>query len=232
MRRRSPANRLLRSLPPGVRLRFLRHLEPVELHFGQLLYEPERMIRHVYFPLDCLISLLSTVDDQRSLEVGMVGNEGMAGLPVVLGVARSGVRAIVQSAGSALRIPTERIQRELEIAPQLRQALLRYACAFMTQMSQNAACNRFHHADQRLARWLLMTHDRIHADHFALTQEFIARMLGLRRAGITTSANALRQRGLIDYRRGRLRVLDGPGLERASCCCYRKVNAVLQRPCR
>lgn len=223
------SNRILESLPERDRVRILRRLEPVGLAFGQVLYEPGRTIRHVYFPLDCLVSLLTAVDRGRSLEVGMVGSEGMAGMPFILGVGVSGVRAIVQGAGSALRMDAAAFRKEFDRTPALQQALYRYTYALMAQISQTAACNRFHDTSQRLARWLLMTRDRVGTDEFALTQEFLAHMLGLRRAGVTEAANTLRSRRLIDYSRGRLRVRDAAGLARASCSCYSIINAVFKR---
>ncbi len=230
MDKRAPqANRILDSLPGRDLQRLQRRLEPVELGFGQFLYEPGARIRHVYFPLDCLVSLLTAVDRRRSLEVGMVGNEGMAGMPFILGVGVSGVRALVQGAGSALRMAAEPFRREFDRTPRLQQALYRYTYAMMAQISQTAACNRFHEAEQRLARWLLMTRDRVGTDEFPLTQEFLSHMLGLRRVGITQAAGSLKRRRLIDYKRGQLRVLDLPGLRRASCCCYGMVNAVFER---
>jgi CRP-like cAMP-binding protein len=222
-------NRILQSLPVRDRVRILRRLEPVELAFGKVLYEPGRTIRHVYFPLDCLVSLLTAVDRGRSLEVGMVGSEGMAGMPFILGVGVSGVRAIVQGAGSAMRMSAAAFRKEFDRTPALQQALYRYTYALMAQISQTAACNRFHDTSQRLARWLLMTRDRVGADEFALTQEFLAHMLGLRRAGVTEAANSLRDRDLIEYSRGKLKVRDAAGLARASCSCYSMVNAVFKR---
>jgi CRP-like cAMP-binding protein len=222
-------NRILQSLPAGDRTRILRRLEPVGLDFGQVLYEPGKTIRHVYFPLDCLVSLLTAVDRGRSLEVGMVGSEGMAGMPFILGVGVSGVRAIVQGAGSSLSMGAAAFRKEFDRTPALQQALYRYTYALMAQISQTAACNRFHDTSQRLARWLLMTRDRVGSDEFALTQEFLAHMLGLRRAGVTEAANSLRERRLIEYSRGKLKVRDAAGLARASCSCYPIVNAVFKR---
>jgi CRP-like cAMP-binding protein len=222
-------NRILQSLPARDRVRMLGRLEPVELAFGKVLYEPGRTIRHVYFPLDCLVSLLTAVDRGRSLEVGMVGSEGMAGMPFILGVGVSGVRAIVQGAGTGLRMGAAAFRKEFDRTPALQQALYRYTYALMAQVSQTAACNRFHDTSQRLARWLLMTRDRVGKDEFALTQEFLAHMLGLRRAGVTEAANSLRDRRLIEYSRGKLKVRDVAGLARASCCCYPMVNAVFKR---
>jgi CRP-like cAMP-binding protein len=223
------SNRILGSLPPREQRRLDGQLRPVALEFGQILYEPGKEIRHVYFPLDCLVSLLTAVDKRRSLEVGMVGNEGMAGMPFILGVGISGVRAIVQGAGQALCMDSAPFRIEFDRNPALQQALYRYTYALMAQVSQTAACNRFHDAEQRLARWLLMTSDRVAASDFPLTQQFLAHMLGLRRVGVTMAASELRRRGLIDYTRGQLKILSRKGLERASCCCYQIVNDVFAR---
>ena len=223
------SNRILASIPSTEYERLSRQLEPVRLAFGQLLYEPGKSIRYVYFPLDCLISLLTSVDRQRTLEVGMVGREGMAGMPFILGVGVSGVRALVQGEGEALRMGSALFRVEFDRNPALQQALYRYTYALMAQISQTAACNRFHDAGERLARWLLMTRDRIGADEFSLTQGFLAHMLGLRRVGVTEAASELKRRQLIAYTRGQLQILDVPGLKRASCSCYRLVNAVFAR---
>ena len=237
MQRKAPAmtnrtalsNHILASMPASALRRLNRQLEPVTLAFGQVLYEPGKAIRHVYFPISCLISLLTSVDRRRTLEVGMVGNEGMAGMPFILGVGISGVRALVQGAGPALRVGAPAFRAEFDRNPALQQALYRYTYALMAQISQTAACNRFHDAGERLARWLLMSRDRIGADTISLTQEFLAHMLGLRRVGVTEAASELKRRGLINYTRGQLRILDVPGLRRASCSCYQIVNAVFAR---
>ena len=223
------SNRILASIPDGDRQRLSRRLEPVSLRFGQVLYEPGRAIRYVYFPVNCLVSLLTSVDRRRTLEVGMVGNEGMAGMPFILGVGVSGVRALVQGGGQALRMGSAHFRVEFDRNPALQQALYRYTYALMAQISQTAACNRFHDAGERLARWLLMTRDRIGSDDFSLTQEFLAHMLGLRRVGVTEAAGGLKRRNLIAYTRGQLSILDVPGLKRASCSCYQAVNAVFAR---
>jgi CRP-like cAMP-binding protein len=223
------SNKILASIPGGDCQRLSRQLEPVSLRFGQVLYEPGRAIRYVYFPVNCLVSLLTSVDRHRTLEVGMVGNEGMAGMPFILGVGISGVRALVQGAGQALRMASTPFRAEFERTAALQQALYRYAYALMAQISQTAACNRFHDAGERLARWLLMTRDRVGADDFALTQAFLAHMLGLRRVGVTEAASELKRRNLIAYTRGQLSILDVPGLKRASCSCYPAVNAVFAR---
>jgi CRP-like cAMP-binding protein len=223
------ANHVLASLPAKDRGRLRGQLEPVNLKFRQVLYEPGRTIRHVYFPVDCLISLLTAVDKRRSLEVGMVGNEGMAGMPFILGVGISGVRAIVQGGGNALRMASGPFLREFNRNPPLQQALYRYTFALMTQISQTAACNRFHEAEQRLARWLLMTRDRVHSDEFFLTHEFLAHMLGLRREGVTQAASTLKRRGVIEYQRGKIAILNEKKLAATSCSCYRAVQLIFER---
>jgi CRP-like cAMP-binding protein len=207
----------------------LDQLEPVVLRFGQILYDAGGRIRHVYFPIDSLVSLLTAVDKRRTLEVGMVGNEGMTGMPFILGMGVSGVRALVQGAGRALRMPAAPFRIEFDRNEPLRQALFRYTYALMAQISQTAACNRFHEAEARLARWLLMTRERVGSDEFRLTHEFLAHMLGLRREGVTEAATALKRRGLIDYRRGRIQILDAKGLKASACSCYQVIRAVYER---
>ncbi len=223
------ANRVLASLPARDRRRLQVQLEPVVLKFRQVLYEPGRAIRAVYFPIDCLISLLTAVDARRSLEVGMVGNEGMAGMPFILGVGLSGVRALVQGEGTAMRMASGPFLQEFNRNPPLQQALYRYTFALMTQISQTAACNRFHEAEQRLARWLLMTRDRVRSNEFFLTHEFLAHMLGLRREGVTQAASALKRRGVIEYRRGKISILNERKLAATSCSCYRAVQSIFER---
>jgi CRP-like cAMP-binding protein len=223
------ANRILAQLSPRELARLKPHLEPVELRFEQVIYEPGDLIGTVWFPLDSLVSLLTAVDRHRTLEVGMVGAEGMTGMVRALGVTHSDVRAIVQGSGQAVGLAAARFKTAFTKYPGFNQAVLLYAHALLTQVSQTAACNRFHDAQARLARWLLMTADRVDRDEFALTQDFLAHMLGLRRVGITQAAGQLRQRKLIDYARGHLRVLDRKGLERAACSCYRRVNATIAR---
>lgn len=223
------ANRVLASLPTKDRRRLQAQLEPVTLKFRQVLYEPGLTIRHVYFPIDCLISLLTSVDKRRTLEVGMVGNEGMAGMPFILGVGKSGVRALVQGAGTALRMRAGPFLEEFNRNAPLQQALYRYTFALMTQISQTAACNRFHDADARLARWLLMTRDRVGSDEFFLTHEFLAHMLGLRREGVTQAASALKRRGVIRYSRGKIKILNDKKLHAAACTCYQAVQSIFER---
>jgi CRP-like cAMP-binding protein len=225
----SAANRVLASIPATEYRRLKAQLEPVAVSFGQVLYEPGGVIRHVYFPVDCLISLLTTVDKRRSLEVGMVGNEGMAGMPFILGMGVSGVRALVQGAGSALRMPAAPFRAEFDRNAPLQDALHRYTYALMAQISQTAACNRFHDAEQRLARWLLMTRDRVGSDEFVLTHQFLAHMLGLRREGVSEAASELRRRKLIVYSRGNMEIVDVRGLKAAACSCYQIVKTVYDR---
>lgn len=223
------ANRVLASIPPTKFKRMRNHLEPVSLKFGGVLYEPGKPIQHVYFPVDCLISLLTAVDKRRTLEVGMVGNEGMAGMPFILGMGVSGVRAIVQGEGTALRMASAPFRIEFDRNRPLQEALFRYTYALMAQISQTAACNRFHEAEVRLARWLLMTRDRVQSDEFRLTHEFLAHMLGLRREGVTEAASELKRRKLISYTRGKIQILDLRGLKDASCSCYQIVKTVFDR---
>lgn len=222
-------NRVLASLPPRESKRLRANLEPVALKFGQVLYEPGKPIRYVYFPLDCLISLLTAVDRRRTLEVGMVGSEGMAGMPFILGIGISGVRAIVQGGGNALRMASAPFRIEFKRNLALQEALYRYTYALMAQISQTAACNRFHEAGPRLSRWLLMTRDRVGSDEFLLTHEFLAHMLGMRREGVTEAANALKRRRLISYVRGKIQILDVRGLKASSCSCYQIVKTVFDR---
>jgi len=227
--RKRDANRVLASIPPKEYRRLQAQLEPVAVSFGQVLYEPGQEIRHVYFPVDCLISLLTAVDRRRSLEVGMVGNEGMAGMPFILGMGVSGVRALAQGGGDALRMASAPFRIEFDRNAPLQDALHRYTYALMAQISQTAACNRFHDAEARLARWLLMTRDRVRSDEFLLTHQFLAHMLGLRREGVSEAASALKHRGLIAYSRGEIQILDVRGLKASACSCYQIVKTVYDR---
>ncbi|MCM2327811.1 MAG: Crp/Fnr family transcriptional regulator [Lysobacter sp.] len=229
MEKSQMANRVLASIPPRDYKRLHAQLEPVKLKFGEVVFEPGKAIKHVYFPVDCLVSLLTAVDKRRSLEVGMVGNEGMAGMPFILGMGVSGVRAIVQGGGNALRMASAPFRIEFDRNQPLQDALYRYTYALMAQISQTAACNRFHEAEPRLSRWLLMTRDRVGADDFLLTHEFLAHMLGLRREGVTEAASALKRRNLISYSRGKIQILDVKGLKKSSCSCYQTVKTVFDR---
>ena len=219
---RTPAvNRLLSSLPDGDLLSILAECETIDLAFAEVVYTPRDRLSHVYFPTTSFISLIMPVDAFASLEVGLVGNEGMFGIPLVLGVDVSPVRAVVQGAGSALRMEVAPFSRALGRSEALRRALARYVYVHLSQLAQTAACTRFHVVEARLARWLLMTQDRAHASSFHVTQEFLALMLGVRRVGVTKAAGSLQRRSLIRYRRGDITVLDRRGLKAASCGCYK-----------
>jgi CRP-like cAMP-binding protein len=222
-------NRLLARLPPADRVRITKRCVAVELTFGTQLCEADQPLRHVYFPQAGFISLVATVGVHQPLEMGLIGNEGMLGATLVLGVARAPLRAVVQGAGSALRLTTAQLRRELAACPALQRSMQRYLYVLLAQLSQTAGCTRFHEVEPRLARWLLMTHDRAHADHFHLTHQFLADMLGVRRSGVTVAAGALQKRRLIGYSRGEIRILDRAGLERASCECYAAVVADYER---
>jgi CRP-like cAMP-binding protein len=222
--RPSSANHVLAALPWKAYQRMLGGLDAVELNFGDILYEPAAEIRHVYFPTDCLVSLLTTIDKQHALEVGMVGREGMVGMPIALGIRVSNVRALVQGKGTALRMTATRFRAEFKTNHVLQHTLYRYTHLLMAQVSQTAACNRFHAADARLARWLLMTRDRVQSDTFSLTQEFMGHMLGLRRVGVTKAAQEAQRNELISYSRGNITILDQVGLEAIACSCYRIVR--------
>ena len=222
-------NWVLASIPPRTYRRLAAQLEPVTLKYCQVLYEPGEPIRHVYFPINCLVSLLTSVDKGRTLEVGMVGNEGMAGMPFILGMGISGARALVQGGGSALRMAAAPFRIEFDRNRPLQEALYRYTYALMAQISQTAACNRFHEVEERLARWLLMTRDRMGGDEFPLTQDFLAHMLGTRRGGVTEAASALKRRKLIGYTHGNIQILDAEGLNAAACSCYQIVRKVFER---
>lgn len=218
-------NRLLDGLPHKERHRVIAQCEPVQLEFGSVLCEPGRPFRYLYFPLGGFISLVATLGQHRPLELGLIGNEGMLGATLALGVNAAPSRAVVQGSGSALRISATQLRQSLLECPHLLRTLRRYLYVMLTQLAQNAACGHFHEVEPRLARWLLMTHDRAHADHFYLTHEYLADMLGVRRSGITIAAGALQLRRLIHYSRGQITVLDRPGLEDAACECYQALSA-------
>jgi CRP-like cAMP-binding protein len=216
----SKANRLLASMPRKDRERVLKGCTRVELGFEEIVAHAGEPIAHVHFPTTSFISLLTPMG-ATSIEVALVGDEGMFGLAVAFGVGVSHVRGLVQGAGSALRMTATRFKSELRASAPLQRAVGRYAYVRMAQLGQTAGCNRFHVVEARLARWLLMTADRAHSSTFYITHEFLAYMLGVRRVGITKAASALQDRQLIRYSRGHLTILDRPGLEKASCNCYR-----------
>jgi len=213
-------NHLIEALPRKDRVSLLAISESVQLVLGEVLCERGGAMRHVYFPVDGFISLLTAVDTHPSLEVGMVGREGMLGASLTLGVPTTPLRAIVQGRGAAWRIGSAAFRRELARSPSLQRSLGRYLYVMMAQLASSAACLRFHLIGPRLARWLLMSQDRAHAERFHVTHEFLGYMLGVRRVGITTAAGALQRAGLIEYHRGELTVLDRSGLEAAACTCY------------
>jgi CRP-like cAMP-binding protein len=220
-----PANRLLAALPRKEYQRLLPQLRRTALTFGQVLYEPGDTIKHIYFPNDSIVSLLSAVTERSTLEVGMVGNEGVAGLPVFMGVSVSATLALVQGSGSAMKMSSANLRNEAGHLSSLHDLLHRYTHSLLTQISQSSACNRFHSVDSRLARWLLMTSDRLGTNEFRLTQDFMSNMLGVRREGVNKSAGDLQQKKLISYSRGMIKVLNRAGLERSSCVCYTIIKA-------
>jgi CRP-like cAMP-binding protein len=213
-------NTLIELLPAKDRTRLLAICEPVELVLSEVLCEPDKPTRHVYFPTRGFISLVAMVDGSPGVEVGMVGREGMLGAQLVLGVVTAPLHALVQGSGTSLRIATVPFKRELARSPALRRVLNRYLYVLMAQQATSAACLRFHLIGQRLARWLLMSQDRAQSESFHITHEFLAYMLGMRRVGITAAASALQRDGLIEYHRGEIKVINRSGLEAAACSCY------------
>jgi CRP-like cAMP-binding protein len=214
------ANRLFVALPETVQQRLLGSCRVVELEFAQILAQPGQAARYAYFPLDSLISVVTTLEGGARLEVGIVGDEGMLGTGIVLGVSKWPQHAVVQGAGSALRMASAVLVNHCKQEEAVRRRLHRYIHVLMAQLAQTAACTHFHRVEARLARWLLMTRDRAHSNKFHLTHEFMAYMLGVRRVGVTHAAISLQERGLIQYSRGEIAIVDNKGLERASCGCY------------
>ena len=228
--RHSPReNHLLNALPPGDYERLAPFLEPVPMSLGDVLYEPGMRMRYVYFPTTSIVSLLYVMEDGASAEIAIVGNEGILGISLFMGGETTPSRAVVQGAGFGFRLKAQLLKDEFaRFGPMLR-LLLRYTQALITQMSQTAACNRHHSVDQQLCRWLLLSLDRLATNELVMTQELIANMLGVRREGVTEAAGRLQGAGLIRYRRGRISVLDRPGLEARACECYQVVKKEFDR---
>jgi CRP-like cAMP-binding protein len=214
------ANRILNALTRDEYERISVHLEYVSMPLGMVLYHPGDPVTHVYFPNSGTVSVVSVFEDGGSVEVGMVGNEGMFGVSVFLGSISTPLEVAVQLPGDGLRMRAVVLRDEFRKGGQLQDLLLRYTQGFITQIAQTAACNRAHNVEKRLAKWLLMCQDRSHSDQLALTHEFIGSMLGVRRAGVTVAAGMLQHEGLIRYRRGHITVLDRGRLETRSCECY------------
>jgi CRP-like cAMP-binding protein len=218
------ANQLLAALSKKDYLRLQPHLEEIPLVFEKVLFQPNELLSDVYFPNSGIVSLLAAVNERSTLEVGLVGNEGVVGLNVFMGVSSSLNRAVVQGAGSAMKMKATAFRKVSNHGGVLQQVLQRYSHSVLTQVTQSAVCNQFHAVDARLARWLLMTHDRMGDDEFQLKQEFLSDMLGVRREGVSKAAGDLQQRKLIRYSRGRLKILDRAGLEATSCGCYETIK--------
>ena len=217
-------NHLLDALPVDVQNRLFSNLELVPMPLGKVLYESGDTLRHVYFPVDCIVSLLYVMEDGASAEISVVGNEGLIGVSLFMGGESTPSRAIVQSAGNAYRLLGSRLKEEFNRHGDLLLLMLRYTQSLITQMAQTAVCNRHHSVDQQLCRWLLLSLDRLPGNQLTMTQELIANMLGVRREGVTEAAGKLQRLGVINYSRGQITVLDRPKLETLSCECYAVVK--------
>jgi CRP-like cAMP-binding protein len=224
-----PQNKILAALPGAEYERLLPHLKSVSLPLGEVLYETESRIRYVYFVNTGVVSLVTHLKEGSGVEVGLVGSEGMVGLSIALGDNVSPTQAIVQIADGAMQMEAAALREELKGGGLLQTLLLRSTLALLKQVSQSAACNRSHHVAERLARWLLTCHDRVDGDELKLTQEFIAEMLGTRRAGVSEAAGILQGAGLIRYSRGHITVTDRAGLEEFACECYAVVKVEYDR---
>ena len=219
-------NSLLAALPENDYQRLLPHIEPFTFEHGKILYEIGEPIKYCYFPSEAVVSLVTQMEDGKIVEVGLVGHEGVTGLPFLLGQKRSAERAIVQIPDGGARAKADVILKEFMRGEGLHTILLRYVNSFLRQVAQTAACNASHTIEERLSRWLLMCHDRVGSNEINLTREFIAEMLGTRRATVNVGAINLQSAGLIKYNRGRIQVMDRPGLERFACECYEAVRKV------
>jgi CRP-like cAMP-binding protein len=220
-------NRILASLPDDQYQRLLPHLEPFDFDHGRILYEMEGPIDYMYFPTGSMVSLVTQMLDGKIIEVGLVGNDGMTGIAALFGQNKSAERAVVQIPNGGVRAPTSVLKKEFERATGLHDRVLRYANAFMRQVSQTAACNTSHTVEERLSRWMLMCHDRVESDNLNLTQEFLAEMLGSRRATVNVAASRLQSANVIRYHRGNITITDRPGLEELSCECYEALRRSL-----
>src|ERR1044071_8137568 len=217
-------NRLLASLPGDEYARLLPRLQQVTFSLGEVVYEFGGHLDYVFFPTTSIVSLLYTMENGSSAEMGLTGNEGVVGIALFMGGGTMPNRAVVQSAGDALRMKAKVLQSEFALGGEFQRLLLRYTQALITQISQTAVCNRLHSVEQQLCRWLLLSRDRLHTDELVMTQELIANMLGVRREGVTHAAGRLQENGLISYVRGRITILDRSGLEATVCECYRVVK--------
>jgi CRP-like cAMP-binding protein len=222
-------NHLLDALPAADYERLKPHFELVNLNLGDVLYEPGGRMRYVYFPTTAIVSLLYVMEDGASAEIAIVGNEGILGISLFMGGESTPSRAVVQSAGHGYRMKASLLKDEFARFGVLMHLLLRYTQALITQMAQTAVCNRHHTVDQQLCRWLLLSLDRLSSNELIMTQELIANMLGVRREGVTEAAGKLQSAGLVSYRRGKITVLDRPGVEARSCECYYVVKKEFDR---
>lgn len=222
-------NRLLAALGPAEYQHWAPHLEQVEMPLGQVLYESGSTMRHLYFPVTAIVSLLYVMEDGGSAEIAVIGNEGVVGISLFMGGDSTPSRGVVQSAGVGFRLQSRILKDEFDRAGPVQHLLLRYTQALITQMAQTAACNRHHSLDQQLCRWLLLSLDRLSGNELVMTQELIANMLGVRREGVTEAALKLQAAGLIRYARGHISVLDRAGLEKRTCECYAVVRKEYER---
>ena len=222
-------NHLLANIPPAALERWRPQLERVDMPLGQVLYEAGNTLSHVYFPTTAIVSLLYVMQNGASAEISVVGREGLVGISLFMGGESTPSRAVVQSAGEGYRLKAEAMKAEFDLGGPVMHLLLRYTQALITQMAQTAVCNRHHTVDQQLCRWLLLNLDRLQTNELVMTQELIANMLGVRREGVTETALKLQQANLIRYARGRITVLDRPGLEKRACECYGVVRKEYDR---
>ena len=222
-------NHLLANIPPAALERWRPQLERVDMPLGQVLYEAGNTLSHVYFPTTAIVSLLYVMQNGASAEISVVGREGIVGISLFMGGESTPSRAVVQSAGEGYRLKAEAMKAEFDLGGPVMHLLLRYTQALITQMAQTAVCNRHHTVDQQLCRWLLLNLDRLQTNELVMTQELIANMLGVRREGVTETALKLQQANLIRYARGRITVLDRPGLEKRACECYGVVRKEYDR---